>query len=115
MSGALPLSDRISQTSSGETEFRILETRYGNGYSQRARDGINNVIAKWNVSWEGLTYADMSTITTAIDTSAGVDYFTWQPPGDTVTRKWIVRSRSYRMLSGDIYSVSCTLEQCFDL
>lgn len=114
MPAALPLSTAISQASSGGTEFRSIETVYGNGYSQRAPDGINNSVASWEVSWENVTADEFSTITTAIEAAKGVDYFTWQAPGDAASKKWVVGKYSKQAMSGNIYTVSCSLKQVFD-
>jgi phage-related protein len=115
MPAALPLQDRISQATQGQTQYRILENHYGNGYSQRAQDGYNAQIATWNIDWGILSTTDMTTIITAIDTAGGVDYFTWTPPGESVSKKWIVKTRTMSSQSANLFQVTCTLDQVFDL
>lgn len=115
MPAALPLSTAISQTSESTRDYRVLEMHYGNGYSQRAADGLNSVIDSWNVTWENISATDFNTVMTALDAAKGTDYFTWTAPGDSTSKKWIVSQVSRRMLSGSIYSVSATLKQVFDL
>ena len=115
MPAALPLSTLISQSSSASTEFRTIKAQYGNGYSQRAPDGINNSVGSWDVSWENVTSGEFGTITTAIEAAKGADYFTWQAPGDSSTKRWIVEKYTKAAMSGDIYSVSASLTQVFDL
>lgn len=114
MPAALPLSSDISQASQGATEFKVLINKYGNGYEQRVADGINNAPAKWQVSWENMTLTDFTTIVTAIRSAAGVDYFTWTPPGESAG-KYVVGSYSTSAISGSIYTVSAELRQVFDL
>jgi len=115
MPAALPLQTTISQASSAGVEFKVIATGYGNGYSQRAPDGINTSIGSWDVSWENITATEFSTVTTALETAKGADYFTWQAPGDSVTKRWVVSKYSKQAMSGDIYTVSATLTQVFDL
>ena len=115
MPAALPLTTKISQASQAETTYKILEVKYGNGYSQRAGDGYNNVQASWTVTWDNISSSDLSTLVTAFDAAKGTDYFTWTAPGDGSSKKWVVKKHSRSNRSGAIYSVSATLEQCFDL
>lgn len=115
MPAALPLQSLISQASTGATEFRIIEMKYGNGYGQRAADGLNNSVSSWEVSWENILASEQTTIITAFETARGVDYFTWTPPGSASEKKFIVKKYSQAAMSGEIYSVSASLEQTFDL
>jgi phage-related protein len=115
MPAALPLSSLISQATQGKTTFKVLEVKYGNGYTQRAGDGINNNQGTWNIEYDLLTSSELSTVVTAFDTAAGVDYFTWQAPGDATSKKWLVKEYSRSPRAGDLYSVSAALEQVFDL
>ena len=115
MPTALPLSGAVSQASQVSTKYQVLKTQYGNGYSQRAGDGINNVQDSWQVQWNGLTTANFQILKSAFDAAAGVDYFTWQAPGDTTTKKWIVSQVTRTNWSGAVYDIAVTLEQVFDL
>lgn len=115
MPAALPLQNLISQASQGDRDYRVIEVKYGNGYSQRARDGVNSVVDAWSIEYANISYADLTTIYAAFDLAAGVDYFTWQAPGDTSTKKWVVAKCSKAAMSGGVYSVTAELKQVFDL
>lgn len=115
MPAALPEQAAISQASQGKVEFRISEMRYGNGYSQRTPDGINAVIEMWDVAWENITSTEFNNIVAALDTAKGVDYFIWTPPGSSSSKKFIAKSYTKSVMSGDVYSVSASLEQVFDV
>jgi phage-related protein len=112
---ALPLQTAISQASSAGVEFRVLMSQYGNGYSQRAPDGINNAIHSWDVVWDNLTASEFTTVVNAIEAAKGADYFTWQAPGDAASKKYVISAYSKSALAGEIYSVSATLKQVFDV
>lgn len=112
----MPLTGLISQVSSADTEFKILSAVYGDGYEQRAPDGLNYERDSWNVVWENVTTAELGTIMTALRATQGVDYINWTAPGDSVQKKWVVQGKIGRSAkSGGIYTVSCTLKQVFDL
>lgn len=115
MPAALPLQTSISQATQGTTAYKILEVKYGNGYSQRAPDGYNNVQAQWNVQWQNISVTDFTTLVTAFDAAAGCDYFTWTAPGDATSSKWIVKQYTRTVASGGVYTIQATLGQVFDL
>jgi phage-related protein len=112
---ALPLPNYISQSSENTTSFKIIEAKYGNGYGQRARDGLNSNVGSWTIDYEHLLAGEYAVVIAAFDAAASVDYFTWQAPTDVVSKKWIVKEYTRRASSGDLYSISATLEQVFDL
>lgn len=115
-STVLPLQDKISQASQMSKEYAVDEIKYGNGYSQRAKSGINNITEKWSLSWDAISASDFATLVTAFDTAAGVDTFLWTPIGSSTQKKFIVSQLSNMSpKSGSYYSVSVTLEQRYDL
>jgi phage-related protein len=115
MPAALPAQDKISQQTTSQTTYKVITSQYGNGYSQRTADGINNNQATVSVIWDNVSLTDFTTIVTALDAAYGVDYFTWQQPGDAASKKWIVSQYSRSILSNNVFSVSASLAQVFDL
>jgi len=115
MPAALPLQAFIAQASQNTTQYKVLEVKYGNGYSQRAGDGFNNNQASWSIDYGTISLADLTTILTAFDAAKGVDYFTWTAPGDSASKKWVVKQHTRKSVSGLFYTLQATLEQCFDL
>ena len=113
---ALPLTTLISQQSTKTVKFRTKIARFGDGYSQRAADGINNKIDSWNIIWDNLTETEMDTIVAALDSVGGHDILTWTPFSESTEKKFILSDGySFSALSGNIYKVSTTLEQVFDV
>jgi phage-related protein len=112
---ALIYTDKISQSSQVGREYRVTKTKFGNGYEQRAKDGINNIVDSWSLTWSSLSQSDMTTLTTFFDGLNGVSYFTWQAPLDSASKKWIVSKYNIQVLAGTRYSVNVTVEQVFDL
>lgn len=90
----VPVSDFIYQPefmAQIQREPRVLLAAFGGLYEQRAADGINNDLRKWN-----LTFYKSTAIITAIETQlrgyGGLTAFTWTPSGENeltiVCRKW---------------------------
>jgi phage-related protein len=111
MPTALPLQNNISQSSNTKVSFRTIESQFGNGFSQRTPDGINNRIEEWSIIWENIRSSERDTILTALDSVGSWDYLTWG------TKKYIVTQDGYTITekSGDIYDVSVALKQVFDV
>ena len=90
MPQALPLTNKISDQSTKSYSYKTLSAGYGDGYSQRANDGINNKVETWTVKYVPLLQADRNTVMTVFDTVQGVDYVTWTPPGDSTSKKYVI-------------------------
>lgn len=112
----MPLTNKISQTSVASSEYRVKVVRYGNGYEQRAKDGINHKVDKWSITWSKMTADDYGTLMTAMDASEGTDYFNWQAPGDASSKKWVIDGPLNRMANqGGSYTVTIPFRQDFSL
>ncbi len=64
-----------------QTKPRILEVRFGDGYSQRMLDGINTIQDSWQLSFKNRTLIEVRKITAFLEARKGVTSFTWVPPG----------------------------------
>lgn len=112
---ALILTDKISQSSQAGREYRVTKTKFGNGYEQRAKDGINNIVDSWSLSWEALNQTDMNSLSSFFDSLGGTSYFTWQAPTDSTVKKWVVSKFSIQVLGGSHYTVNVSIDQVYDL
>lgn len=115
----LPSID-ITYQISKQTNARILEAPFGDGYKQRAGDGINAIIDEWSLSWTvGSTDAD--TLTDFFEARGGWDSFDWTPSGESVSKKWSckvwskVPSAVKDTSSEEVWTISATFKQEFDL
>lgn len=115
MALALPLTDYISQSSAQSTKYATLKVRFGNGYEQRTPDGINTTQRSWTITYNNLSTTDRNTVWTFLNTVQGTAWWTWTPPGGT-SLKWVVDGDvQERVLSGNLYTISFTARQVFDL
>lgn len=95
----------------GAITLRVREVKFGDGYSQAVKDGINNVVQKWPLAFEG-NLSEMQPIYDFLVRQAGATSFYWTPPGGQQSR-W--RAAEFRMLSigGGVYSVTAEFNQSF--
>lgn len=98
-------------TSKRNTATRILKQNFGDGYSQRAGDGINTTADAWDVEFRG-TSTVIDAIVVILETKAGHTYFTWSYMS---TQKWVCKQWSYGDLGHGERSLSATFEEVFDL
>jgi len=99
-----------------ETKPRILTAEFGDGYSQRAGDGLNAIKRMAQLEFANISNADASTIVSFLETQAGYQAFTYTVPGDSTARKWIAREGWSRVPTGPSTStVTVKIEQVFDL
>lgn len=62
--------------------------RFGDGYEQVIRFGLNQNAKTWNLTWE-VTETDADTIETFLDARAeDGDAFDWTPPDSATSYKW---------------------------
>ena len=114
MPAALPLSTRVSQSSTKRRINRVIRCQFGDGYAQTRPDGINNLVDEWDLTFEALNSSERSSMQTFLDTIGAWDYFTWTPVGETVSKKFkVVDGYTESPQSGDLYTISFTARQWF--
>lgn len=84
-------SIKPSKSFSLSSKPRVVTSQFGDGYSQRIVNGINNIAKEWSVSFNSRDLQTISQIENFFEARRGVEGFRWIPPGDTT-----------------IYSVLCT-------
>lgn len=112
--------------SSAEAEIRMREVQFGDGYSQRSPDGINNLPLKFSITFNNRPREEILEIQkffrggTRLYPREGHEYFYLYPPspvdwGDD-TRPLKVICRSWRITPGEaqLATMSAEMEQVFD-
>ena len=69
---------------------RVLRANFGDGYSQRAGDGINLLAETWSVDWENLNSTEVAALETQLEGARGVDIITWTPHGEDTAKKFTI-------------------------
>lgn len=113
---ALPLPDLIAYDSAKTVKHRTLKAQFGDGYSQRAPDGINSQYEVWAISWPAVTASERDTITAALNTAGSASVLTWTPPDSATEKKYLMGDDGYSVNAhgGGLYTINCTLTQVFE-
>ncbi|VUD48411.1 hypothetical protein TDB9533_01228 [Thalassocella blandensis] len=97
-----------------DVQFRTLTSSFGDGYSQRGKDGINNRLNSWPLTFE-LRTEDMLNLQTFLDDHQGVEAFLWAPP-DESEGKWVCKGYTGPAdLAPGWLSLTTMFERVFDL
>lgn len=101
---------------SGSTKHRILESQFGDGYKQRAGDGINTKEKTYDLSWNNMPNDDIDDIIEFLDGQKGYIAFNYTLPNATAAQKFICKEYGETWIrSGDEKSCSAKFELVFDL
>ncbi|MCW5623914.1 MAG: phage tail protein [Burkholderiales bacterium] len=96
-----------------ETEPRVAEARFGDGYAQRVPDGINSMAPSWDLTFKERTLTEIGDIVTFLRARNGAESFDWTPPGGAagkfICRRW-QRSRGNALYA----DLRATFEQVFE-
>tara|TARA_R100001163_G_C4885671_1_gene80964 strand:+ start:21 stop:362 length:342 start_codon:yes stop_codon:yes gene_type:complete len=93
---------------------RVRAIQFGSGYSQRATFGLNQDPKVWSLSWENRTATDTNTIEDFLEARKGVESFSWTPPDDTNSYKWICKEWTKTMPYSNLFNITATFEQVFE-
>jgi phage-related protein len=94
----------------GQTTFRVIRTDFGDGYSQRAKDGLNTVAVEWALEWDNVTSAEVDTMVAFFDAKAGAESFFWTPPRATTQSKWLCTEHTRTIVQFDRDTLSAKFE-----
>ena len=104
-----------SPGSTSERRPRVVATQFGDGYQQRAADGLNPVQQLWDLVFADCEASKADQIETFLLDGLGWKAFTWTPPRQTVALRWICtslrRSIGERI---DTHTITARFEQVFE-
>ena len=96
-----------------------VEAPFGDGYTQRAVDGLNNERRIYDVVFDALSYTDYETILAFMQArSWNVEAFLWTPPNDDTERQWTYVKNSWKRVfhrGGQTVSLTMQFREEFDL
>ena len=75
---------------------RVVATRFGDGYEQRAPDGLNPQQQVWDLVFKGIDVVVASEIDDFLRPGLGYTTFDWTPPRQTAALKF--KCTSFRRL-----------------
>ncbi len=102
------------RSSSKNVTARFLRAELGDGYDQRAGDGIQTIKEEWSVTFEALDSTNADLIIAFFEGLDGYQNFTWIPFRQTVAKKFICPSWSESYRGAGLTSVSASFVEVFD-
>lgn len=97
------------------TSYRVKRVDFGDGYAQRARDGLNTVRQRWKLVWERVSNTEAETLRNFFNGLAGVGIIEWTPYNQSTELKWTASDLSSKPVGPTTTTISVTLTQEFDL
>lgn len=117
MATTLPLTIKPStQRTTRNKVTRVLETGFGNGYSQRAGDGINSIEIHLNLFWVG-SNANINSLEEHFEERQGYKSFNINDVtiAEKTTYRWICKEWDRDYLGNTLSSLSANLIKVNDL
>lgn len=103
-----------SEGTDDEGEFQVIEVKFGDGYSQRAGNGLNPLKQTYSVVWNRIPKAEGEVILDFIRDHAGSEAFFWTPPDEAVALKFICKRFRRAKKAGGKMDVIATFERVYD-
>jgi phage-related protein len=94
---------------------RILKAQFGDGYMQRARDGINNINESWTLTWKNRSVADGQKLLNFFESTGGIHAITWTPPYASDPLKVIVETWNTTFPQMEVLTVQAKFTRVHDL
>jgi phage-related protein len=88
---------------------------FGDGYTQRGGDGLNNIEETYTINWNGLTITEADEIEDFFIARGGFESFDWTPPRESTASKWLVSEWSRGHRDSDHDYISAKFVKVFDL
>jgi phage-related protein len=96
-----------------QSQPAVRSARFGSGYEQRTQFGINQNPKVYSLTFE-VSETDADTIETFLDARGAVESFTFTPPGESVSAKFVCRQWSKTIPYLNRATISATFEQVFE-
>ncbi len=107
----LTLTFPVDTGVTGNINFRVRTIRFGDGYQQDVKDGLNNKEQSWPVSATGPA-AEIQPLIDFLDARGGSEAFYWTPPRGV---QGLYKCKSYTTTDthGTNVKLSATFERSF--
>ena len=111
MSDRIFVWDTSLDGNSGSATFRVLSSKFGDGYEQNVSVGINNKSGSWPFNRKAPESVIIE-IKKFLDDHKGADSFLWESPQDGQIR---VKAGDYQIidLGSNLWQISTTFNQVF--
>lgn len=91
---------------------RVKIIQFGDGYEQRVKDGVNNVLLKIDLIFDNLDFREAAAICHFLYARNGTDSFYFTPPSPYSTlKRFVARNYQHRLISYDNHQISAKFEE----
>lgn len=98
-----------------QAKLRVLKAEFGDGYQQRAVDGINIIAETWTVTWPNCRYPEAKAAYDFLTGLGAASPFYWTPPGEPAPKLWTCEDPAIGRDDGGIATLSATFERSYAL
>lgn len=102
---------KVERNVTPSIEYRVIETRFGDGYTQLSADGINTKDVSYSIRVHARTN-EAKQIMDFFDRHKGIKSFFWTPPLDTIGL-FTCRDPSWNDEGGGLYSITGTFTKAY--
>lgn len=107
------ISPNYRATKASRPTNRVV--KFGDGYEQVLRFGLNQNPKTWTLTWENITETQSDTIETFLDARADDGAaFDWTPPDDSTAYKWRCDEWVKSIPYANLATISATFRQVFE-
>ena len=101
-----------SAGTAGDVTHNVSVTKFGDGYAQFAKNGINARSSVWTVAMQNLPEDDCAMVTDFLDTHAGQSFF-WTPPRSIKRGLFLCSKYTLTPVEFGLQSITATFEEVF--
>ena len=98
-----------------DVEFQTLETKFGDGYTQRSGAGLNSEVITFSATWPGLTIAEADQVEAFFRQQRGYRAFEWTLPRESEAQLYRCKTWSRTGVGGRHDTITATIERVYDL
>lgn len=103
-----PISYGPSMPCEPSVTARVNKAQFGDGYSQRSGDGINNMEVSWSVQWQNLTHEEADDAWDFLMGKMGYVAFLWTPPRADAPQKFTSEKFQRPIVTGNTSTLAAT-------
>lgn len=104
-----------SAGSGATSRARVLEKKFGDGYAQRAADGLNTVSLIYRAVFRRRPQADVDAMDAFLTARAGHTPFLFTIPGEAAARRWVCKEWRKTRDTPTLWSLNATFVEDFGL
>lgn len=110
-----PVTAPLDPNTTRQNKPKVLMPDFGDGYAQRAADGINNNPAARALSWTNLTQDEFDYIDGFFDARYGVESFYYDHLGRGNPQVYICTDWEVTDVDFGIYTITANFMQVYDI